>query len=154
MCSFVGRVLACCKQCNQSHFWARADGSTSDPGHRKCELVGGDGWLGLKPTRLVMNMVEMDLIKGDMFSLRKMSMELKIIVSRKKAEELQYEKVRVKIVDQVMKELRLENARRRYGTWLDCRFSWRVGSAGTWLVSHYQPRFGGDYCGQILRSGK
>ena len=101
-----------------------------------------------------MNMVEMDLIKGDMFSLRKMKVELKIIMSRKKAEELQYEKVRVKIVDQVMKELRLENARRRYGTWLDCRFSWRVGSAGTWLVSHYQPRFGGDYCGQILRSGK
>ena len=44
MCSFVGRVLACCKQCNQSHFWARADGSTSDPGHRKCELVGGGNW--------------------------------------------------------------------------------------------------------------
>ena len=101
-----------------------------------------------------MYMGQMDLIKGDMFSLRKMKVELKIIMSRKKAEELQYEKVRVKIVDQVMRELRLEKARRRYGTWLDCRFSWRVGSAGTWLVSHYQPRFGGDYCGQILRSGK
>ena len=35
MCSFVGRVLACCKQRSQSHFWARADGSTNDPGHRK-----------------------------------------------------------------------------------------------------------------------
>ena len=63
-----------------------------------------------------MNMVEMDLIKGDMFSLRKMSMGLKIIMSRKKAKELQYEKVRVKIVDQVMRELRLEKTRRRYGT--------------------------------------
>ena len=83
MCSFVGRVLACCKQCNQSHFWARADGSTSDPGHRKCELVT-DGGTGLKSRRLVMNMVEMDLMKGDMFSLWQMSMELKIIVSRKK----------------------------------------------------------------------
>ena len=101
-----------------------------------------------------MDMVEMDLIKGDMFSLRKMSMELKIIMSRKKVKELQYEKVRVKIVDQVMRELRLEKARRRYETWLDCRFSWRVGSAGTWLMSHYQPRLGSDYCGQILRSGK
>ena len=150
MCSFVGRVLACCKQRSQSRFWARADGSTNDPGHRKCE--GGE--LGLKPRRLVMDMVEMDLIKGDMFSLRKMSMELKIIMSRKKAKELQYEKVRVKIVDQVMRELRLEKTRRRYGTWLDCRFSWRVGSAGTWLVSHYQPRLGSDHCGQILRSRK
>ena len=43
MCSFVGRVLACCKQRSQSHFWARADGSTSDPGHRKWELLGGWG---------------------------------------------------------------------------------------------------------------
>ena len=87
--------------------------------------------VGLKSRRLVMNMVEMDLIKGDMFSLRKMSMELKIIMSRKKAEELQYEKVRVKIVDQVMRELRLEKARRRCEAWLDCRFSWRVLKRGT-----------------------
>ena len=81
MCSFVGRVLACCKQRSQSHFWARADGSTNDPGHRKCE---GGAWTEIR--RLVMDMVEMDLIKGDMFSFRKMSMELKIIMSRKKSQ--------------------------------------------------------------------
>ena len=151
VCSFVGGVLASCKQqaAQSITFLGEADGSTNDPGHRKCE---GGAWTEIR--RLVMDMVEMDLIKGDMFSFRKMSMELKIIMSRKKAKELQYEKVRVKIVDQVMRELRLEKARRRCEAWLDCRFSWRVGSAGTWLMSHYQPRLGSDYCGQILRSGK
>ena len=48
------------------------------------ENVRGGAWTEIR--RLVMDMVEMDLIKGDMFSFRKMSMELKIIMSRKKSQ--------------------------------------------------------------------